>query len=455
MNSYTRLMSEMYDLMVIGTGVAGNKVAEKCARFGLKVAISDNRELGGTCGLRGCNPKKVLTSTAAAIDQVRRMRGKGISQGSELVWTELMKFKREFTDHIPGDRERNYHQLGIDVFRGEASFVNESSVKIGSEIIDARKILVATGAIPQTLGLPGEEFLISSDDFLELERLPNRILFVGGGYISFEFAQVAAIAGAEVTIIQRGPRVLKHFDKDLSERIVYIFREDMNIDVRTETSLGSIEKKGDTIIAHCGQDGEVIVEADLAVHGAGRVPNIGSLNLEVANVAYDNKGIHVNAHMQSVSNLDVYAAGDATAEGMPLSPVADMEAYVVGENLVKGNRVEANYEGIPTVLFTTPPIANVGMNEKECVAGCIKYKVKKGDMTGTHSSRRVMTRHSEYKILVEEATDRILGAHIMGNRADEVINIFGMAIRYGLTASQIKSMPFAFPSDVYDVRYMV
>lgn len=453
--SYMRLMSKMYDLIVIGTGVAGNKAAEKCARNGLKVAISENREMGGTCGLRGCNPKKVLTTAAAAVDQVRRMNGKGISQGSGLIWSELMNFKREFTDHIPGDRARSYQQLGIDVFRGDASFVNESSVKVGSEVIEARKILVATGAIPQTLGLPGEELMITSDEFLELKRLPHRILFVGGGYISFEFAQVAAIAGAEVTIVQRGPRVLKHFDEDLSERIIHIFKEDMNIDVRTNEPLGRLEKRGDSIQARCGRDGEVMVEADMVVHGAGRIPNIGTLNLEAANVVYDVRGINVNAHMQSVSNLNVYAVGDATVEGMPLSPVADMEAYVVGENLVKGNRAEANYEGIPTVVFTTPPMASVGMNEKECVASCIKYKVKRGDMTGTHSSRRVMVRHSEYKILVEEATDLILGAHIMGNRAEEVINIFGMAIRYGLTARQIKSMPFAFPSDVYDARYMV
>lgn len=450
-----RLMSEIYDLMVIGTGVAGNKAAEKCARYGLKVAISDNREMGGTCGLRGCNPKKVLTTAAAAVDQVRRMKGKGISQGTGLIWPELMNFKREFTDHIPGDRERSYDQLGIDVFRGETSFVNESSVKVGNEIIEAKKTLVATGAIPQTLGLQGEELMITSDDFLEMEILPHRILFVGGGYISFEFAQVAAIAGAEVTIVQRGPMVLKHFDRDLSERIVHIFKEDMNIDIRTNAALGSLEKRGDFIQARCGRKGEVIVEADLVVHGAGRVPNTGTLNLEAANVIYDARGIEVNGHMQSVSNLDVYAAGDVTKEGMPLSPVADMEAYVVGENIVKGNRVEANYEGIPTVVFTNPPMASVGMSEKECIAGRIKCKVKTGDITNTHTSRRVMTRHSEYKILVEEATDRILGAHIMGNRADEVINIFGMAIRYGLTASQIKSMPFAFPSDVYDARYMV
>jgi glutathione reductase (NADPH) len=450
-----RLMSEMYDLMVIGTGVAGNKAAEKCARYGLKVAISDNREMGGTCGLRGCNPKKVLTTAAAVVDQVRRMKGKGISQGSGLIWAELMNFKREFTDHIPGDRERSYDQLGIDVFRGETSFVNESSVNVGSEIVEAKKILVATGAIPQKLGLPGEELMITSDGFLEMETLPHRILFVGGGYISFEFAQVAAIAGAEATIIQRGPRVLKHFNKDLSERIVHIFKEDLSIDIRTNAALGSLEKRGESIKARCGLAGEVMVEADVVVHGAGRVPNIGALNLEAANVEYDARGIEVNGHMQSVSNLDVYAAGDATAEGMPLSPVADMEAYVLGENIVKGNRVEANYEGIPTVVFTNPPMASVGMDEAECISGRINYKVKRGDMTRTHTSRRVMARHSEFKILVEEATDRILGAHIMGHRADEVINIFGMAIRYGLTANQIKSMPFAFPSDIYDARYMV
>lgn len=448
-------MSKDYDLMVIGTGVAGNKVAEKCARYGWKVAIADNAELGGTCGLRGCNPKKVLTTATAIVDQVRRLEGRGVSQGSTIVWKDLMRFKREFTDHIPIDRERGYNRLGIEVFRGDASFIDEGSVKVGDEVVQAKKFLVATGAIPRRLELPGEDLMITSDDFLELENLPQRILFVGGGYISFELAQVAAISGAKVTILQRGPRVLKRFDLDHTERLVDIFRNDMGIDVRTESPLLAIERKGDAYVVKGGPDGRTSIEVDLVVHGAGRVPNIDSLNLDAAKVERNARGIMVNSHMQSISNKDVYAAGDATVVGLPLSPVADMEAYVVGENLVKGNKVVANYEGIPTAVFTSPVVASVGMNEKDCSAMCMKYKVMKGDMTMSHTSRRVMVRDSEYKVLVEEGTDRILGAHIIGNRADEVINIFGMAMRYGLTARQIKSMPFAFPTDVYDSRYMV
>jgi glutathione reductase (NADPH) len=248
---------------------------------------------------------------------------------------------------------------------------------------------------------------------------------------------------------------LKRFDLDLAERLVDIFRKDMGIDVRTESPLVSIERREDAYLVKGGPDGTMSIEVDIVVHGAGRVPNIASLNLDAAKVESDDRGIMVNSHMQSISNQNVYAAGDATAVGMPLSPVADMEAYVVGENLVKGNEVVANYEGIPTVVFTSPVIASVGMNERDCNALCIKYTVMRGDLTMTHSSRRTMVRDSEYKVLVEEGSDRVLGAHIIGNRADEVINIFGMAIRYGLTARQIKSMPFAFPTDVYDSRYMV
>jgi len=447
-------MSDEYDLMVVGTGVAGNKVAEKCARYGWKVAISENREMGGTCGLRGCNPKKLLTTAASAVDHVRRMDGKGITQGTGIEWEELMRFKREFTDHIPGDREASYEKLGIDVFRGDTRFVNPSSVEVGGETIDARKFLVAPGSRARTLDVEGEDLMASSDDFLELEGLPGRIVFVGGGYISFEFAQVAATAGSKVTILQRGPRVLKHFDRGLSERMVEIFGE-LGIDVIVEAPLRSVTKSENELLVKGGVDNNIELKADMVVHGAGRVPNIQGLSLDAGNVKHDDRGIDVNAHMQSVSNLDVYAAGDVTPESMPLSPVADMEAFVVGENLVKERNIEANYEGIPTVVFTSPTIASVGINEEECKGLCVKYKVKSGDLTNTHSSRRVMVRHSEFKVLIEEGTDRILGAHIMGNRADEVINIFGMAIRYGILAKQIKSMPFAFPTDGYDSRYMV
>jgi glutathione reductase (NADPH) len=445
-------MTDEYDLMVIGTGVAGNKVAEKCARYGLNVAISENREMGGTCGLRGCNPKKVLTTAAAAVDQVRRLDGKGIIQDTGIVWKDLMRFKSEFTEHIPFDREESYRNLGIDVYLGETRFDGPHSVEVGGETVDARHFLVATGSRPKALGVPGEELMITSDEFLELTHLPQRMIFIGGGYISFEFAQVAAIAGADVKVITRGSRVLKEFDADLTESMVTIFR-DMGIEVITDAPLRSIERDGDSLLVDVGLSSPI--ESEKVVHGAGREPNIFELNLDAANVVHDERGIKVNGHMQSISNLDVYAAGDVVPDSLPLSPVADMEAFVVGENLVKDKGLEVDYEGIPTVVFTTPTMASVGINEEEANALCLKYRVSSGDLTHMHSSRRAMVRHSGYKVLIEEGTGRILGAHIMGNRAEEVINIFGMAMRHGISAREIKSMPFAFPTDGYDARYMV
>ncbi len=445
-------MKDEYDLMVVGTGVAGNKVAEKCARYGWKVAISDNREMGGTCALRGCNPKKVLTTAASVVDQVRRMEGSGLSQGTGIIWEDLMRFKRGFTDHIPGDIERNYQELGVDVFHDEARFSNPSSVEVGNETINAKKFMVATGSKPRALGVRGEELMMTSDDFLELERLPPRILFVGGGYISFEFAQTAAIAGSEVTVVTHGPRVLREFDQGMSERIIEIFQE-LGIKVFIEAPPRAMERSEEGIMVDVGISSPL--EVDLVVHGAGRDPNVHGIGLDAANVAYDNGGIIVNKQMQSVSNPDVYAAGDVIPNNMSLTPVADMEAFVVGENLVRKRGLEVDYKGIPTVVFTSPPIASVGMNEEECVAHGVKYRVKSGDMTRTNSSRRAMVRHSGFKVLIEEETNRILGAHIMGNKADEVINIFGLAMRQGITARELKSMPFAFPTDVYDSRYMV
>ncbi|GBC81594.1 Glutathione amide reductase [bacterium HR10] len=450
-------MARQFDLIVIGTGTAAATVAYRCRAAGWSVAVIDSRPFGGTCALRGCDPKKVLVGAAEVVDWARRMTGKGIaSDGCRIEWSDLMRFKRTFTDPIPENREKRFAQAGIVTVHGRARFVAPTAVAVGDEELAARHVVIATGARPARLGIPGEEFLTTSDEFLELDRLPERIVFVGGGYISFEFAHVAARAGAHVRILHRGARPLKGFDPDLVDQLVRATR-DLGIDVRLDTSVEAIERRSGGLIVKARAGGvEHTFEADLVVHGAGRVPDIEDLKLDVAGVASDRRGVLVNEYLQSVSNPAVYAAGDVAASGgPPLTPVAAIEGQVVASNLLEGNHRRPDYTGVPTVVFTIPPLASVGMHEEKAREEGLTFTVKRGDTSGWYSSRRVGMTHSGFKVLVEEGSDRILGAHLLGPHAEEVINLFGLAIRLGLRAADLKRMPYAYPSSSSDVSYMV
>jgi glutathione reductase (NADPH) len=208
-------MAKKFDLVAIGTGSAASAVAYRCRRAGWQVAIVDSRPFGGTCALRGCDPKKVLVGAGDLIDWSRRMKGKGVEADTRIDWAELMRFKRSFTEPVPKHREEGFAKAGIVALPGRARFVGPTAVGVGDEVLETSYNVVATGQRPAILNIPGEEYLTASDQFLELEALPRRIAFVGGGYISFEFAHIAVRVGAEVTILHRGPRPLPRFDADL------------------------------------------------------------------------------------------------------------------------------------------------------------------------------------------------------------------------------------------------
>lgn len=201
-----------FDVVVIGTGVAGSSAVYKFAQAGLKVAIVDERPFGGTCALRGCDPKKILIGGAELVDWAKRMKEKGIEGEIRINWKKLMAFKREWTEGFPERMERSLKKAGIETIHGRAHFIDKDKIEVDGEVISAHKFLVATGAKPRRLNIPGEEHVITSDEFLELDDLPDKIVFIGGGYISFEFAHLAARAGSEVTILHRSGRPLKNFE---------------------------------------------------------------------------------------------------------------------------------------------------------------------------------------------------------------------------------------------------
>jgi glutathione reductase (NADPH) len=450
-------MTRKFDVIAVGTGSAASAVASRSRKAGWQVAIVDSRPYGGTCALRGCDPKKVLVGAAESVDWIHRMKGKGIRAAKlQIDWPELMRFKRSFTEPVPKRREDEFAKAGIAAFHGRARFTGPTTVRVGEETLVGRYVVIATGQAPADLEISGAEHLTTSDQFLELDEFPRRILFIGGGYIAFEFAHVAALAGSQITVLHRGLRPLALFDPDLVDQVVERTRE-LGIDVHLGTEAIGIEKSSAQLTVRAVTAGKTgTFQTDMVVHAAGRVPEIKDLDLDAAGIEWEKRGVRVNEFLQSVSIPAVYAAGDAAASGgSPLAPVASYEGLIVAANLVKGNHQKPNYIGTPSVVFTVPPLAAVGLSERGASEQNLKFRVKK-EMTSTwYSSRRVAETCSGYKVLVEEGTDRILGAHILGSEADEVINLFTLAIRSGMRATDLKHMLFAYPTSGSNMTRML
>lgn len=448
---------EHFDLVVIGSGAGGGTPATRCATEGWKVAIVDNQPPGGTCALRGCDPKKVLVEAASVADEHERMHGKGLGGEARVEWAELMRFKRTFTDPVSAQREMHYKSAGITFVAGHATFLDPETLSAAGRRLRARYIVVASGASPARLGVHGESNIIDSTGFLDLENLPDQVVFVGAGFISFEFAHVARRAGRSAAIIGQG-QPLKQFDADIVNRLVEYSRE-TGIEVILDSKVTGVERSGSGFRVESERDGKVLTrEAGLVVHGAGRVPNTSNIGATAGNVSLDERGaVLVNEYLQSVSNPRVYAAGDvALPKGSaPLTPVGGHEAQVIAHNILKGNARTPDYRGIPSVVFTIPPLASVGHTEESARGLGIPVEVKMEDTRKWQSALRVSQPASKFKTIVDSNTGLVLGAHLLGPHAEEVINIFAFAIRHGVTAEDLRKTVFAYPTSSSDVPYMI
>jgi len=446
-----------YDLIVIGAGMAGVAAANKCGAAGWSVVIVDSLPYGGTCALRGCDPKKILRRGAEVIDAANLMRGKGIDPGSlTLNWSDLMRHKRSFTDPVPANMEKGLHKNGVETLHGNARFVGPNQIEIDGAPYDARFFLIATGARPRRLNFSGAKYLIDSTEFLDLEQLPKRVLFVGGSFISFEFAHIAARAGSTPIILDHGQRPLRGFDGDMVELLI---RRSAAIGVKflRQTSVLSVENAGGSFVVTVQSDGATsTIEADLVVHGAGRHPDLSRLNLEAANIDHGPEGVSVKGHLQSTSNPAVFAAGDAAdTAGLPLTPVAVVEGKVVASNMLKGKEISPDYTAVPMAVFTVPELVRVGMLEEEAQAANLDFSVRHTDTSHWFSNFRIGETHAAVKVLVDNGTDQILGAHMMGPDYGELINTFGLAMKLGLTTRQLKSATAAYPSVGSDLGSLI
>jgi glutathione reductase (NADPH) len=438
-----------YDVIVIGTGVAGGSVAAHCASAGLHVAVTDRVPYGGTCAQRGCDPKKVLLAAAEAVGRAQALAGHGLEGEPRIVWGDLVRRKRDFVGGVPQRTEARLRDAGATLLHGEARFLCEDMLAIDGQELRADSIVIATGATPRPLGMPGEELLVHADAFMDLDELPPRVVFVGGGYISFEFAALARRAGAGVKIVHRSSRVLKGFDPDLAALLVERYRS-LGIEVLLDTP--TLEIRGESGAFAVQTPGGSLV-ADLVVHGAGRVPDLANLDLPAANVHAGDHGVVVDAQLRSVSNPRVFAAGDAAGVGAALTPPASRQANVVVKTIL-GQAAEYDPRATASVAFSDPPLAAVGITAEEAEERD-DVEVVSNDMSGWFTTRRLGLTHAAAKAIREKDSGTLLGAHMLGANAEEVINVFALAVRHGLTVDQVAETVWAYPTASSDIGYMV
>src|SRR5260370_15360980 len=271
-------MAEPFDVIVIGTGSGGSAPAYRCGESGWRVAVLDDLPYGGTCALRGCDPKKVLVGAAELTDWNRRMQGRGIAGNAQISWPELMRFKRTFTDPVPANREQALEKAGIVTYHGPGRFVSPDTLSVAGEVLEARYFVIAARAKPRRLAVRGEEHLVTSTAFLELDHLPPQLVFVCAGYISFEFAHVARRAGAQAIIVGRG-RPLRHFEQDLVTRLADHTRS-LGIELRLDTQVTALEQTGGRYRVQVKTQGDAeTLAAHLVVPGRRPAPNTELLDL--------------------------------------------------------------------------------------------------------------------------------------------------------------------------------
>ncbi len=446
-----------FDVTIVGSGTSAYYVADGLRKAGKRLAMVDERPYGGTCALRGCQPKKYLVANAEAVALASDLVGRGIAAPPVANWGQLQGLKNQFLEGRSEDEVKDWQEGGVATFHGRANMVGPNEISVGEDRLRSEHIVLATGAVPRRSEFPGSEWVQDSEHFLNLPELPERIVFLGGGYISFEFAHVAKRAGAkEVTILHRSARPLKAFDPDMVD-IVLASSEAAGLAVRVNEAPVEVsqEATGFKVTTNAG----TTYECDLVIEATGRVPNLSVLDGGLGQVDHSSRGITVNEYLQSVSNPQVYAVGDCADTGVMLATVADEEGKTAAENLIKGNVRPIDYSVIPTAVFTLPSMGTVGKTEAEArewaAAEQRTLRVNHGSTAGWPSSRRIGEEHAGYKVIIDEESDLILGAHLVRHNASEVINIFGLAIRFGIKASDLKNFLWAYPTMTSDLKYMV
>ena len=447
-------MTSKYDIVIIGGGNGGFGVSAVAADAGKSIAFVESRDFGGTCPNRGCTPKKVLVAAAQSMETIANASAHGIDVGpAKLDWTRLIDREQDMVSGIPDGME-GLARKRRDVFQGTARFVGPNSVDVDGQILEGENIVIATGSRTRDLPIPGAELMITSDEVLSERDRPDEIVFIGGGVIAMEFSHVYARAGTKVTILEVAPRLLPRMDAEAVSKL-QAEAERVGVTVKTGVSVKEVARSGDRLQVVYEHAGETLtVDADRVVNGAGRIANVDGLDLDAGGIDHDGISIHVDEFLRSTSNPSVWVVGDALTTSPQLSPVATYEGRVVGQNIVNGASVRADYSALPSSVYTIPAYSQVGLTEEQAEEQGLKVRVSTNDMSGWFSGRSYAETTAWSKILVDEDNDRIVGAHMIGHNGEDLINLFVLAMRNDIPASALKDTILAYPTFSSDVKNM-
>jgi glutathione reductase (NADPH) len=450
------MSSDKYDVVILGSGNGGMGVTVETRKAGLSVAMVEYREIGGTCPNRGCTPKKILVAAGQALDAIERAPAHHICVGKpRLDWAALIDREKKLIGPLPDSFAKLMSERGVELLHGRATFAGPNAVRIGGRTIEAKHIVIAAGSKPRQLPIDGAEHMITSDDVLSEREQPRDVVFVGGGVIAFEFADLYARAGTKVTVLENTPQFLPAFDEDA---VAQILRESERIGIALNAGVKvqAIAARGRRFAVTFEQDGASrTIETDRVVNGAGRVPDVDALDLAAGNVRLSDGRIELDDYLRSASNPAVHVCGDAASGPLQLSPVATYEGDIVGRNIVKGPVAKPDYSCIPSCVFTVPALATVGMTEQDARKAGRAVKVHTEDLRDLMSARAYNEHAAWAKVIEEAGSARILGAHLVGHSSEELIHLFALAMKFGITAADLRDSVFAFPTFSSDVKNMV
>ncbi|AVM74232.1 glutathione-disulfide reductase [Magnetospirillum gryphiswaldense] len=426
-----------FDLVTIGAGSGGVRASRMAARLGKRVAVAEESRVGGTCVMRGCVPKKLLVMGAHMAEDIADAAGFGWDVGEvSFDWGRLVSAKNVELNRLEGVYNRILRDSGVTVLEGRGTVVDAHTVEVAGKRYSAENILIATGGRPSLPKIPGIEHAITSNEALDLLQLPKSMVIVGGGYIAVEFAGIFNALGVKVTQILRGEATLRGFDQDiraaLDEALVA-----KGIDLRRETQVLSIEKVAGGYDLRLS--GDETLRVDLVMYATGRAPNTNGLGLVDVGVQMDENGAIVVDEFSHTSVPSIWAIGDVT-DRMNLTPVALAEGMALVQTLFLGNPTTVDYENVPTAVFSMPTISTVGLTEEQARTKCgcaidvyvSRFKPMKNTLSG-RDERTLM------KMIVERATDRVLGIHVLGPDAAEMVQGFAVALKCGVTKAQMDS----------------
>ncbi len=422
-----------YDLFAIGAGSGGVRASRVSASFGARVAVAEESDLGGTCVNLGCIPKKLFVYASHFRDDFEDAAGFGWSVGERSVdWSTLLANKDREIARLNEIYRKLLFDAGVDLLDGRVRVVDPHTVEVAGKTITAGNILVATGSRPSVPEIPGIELAITSDDAFHLPFLPRRVIVVGGGYIAVEFAGIFHGLGVATTQLYRGPLFLRGFDDDVRAALASEMRQ-RGLDLRFDTNVASIEKSSGGLRATL-EDGSTL-EADTILYATGRSPNTRGIGLEQAGVELDDKGAVSVDDLSRSSVPSIWAIGDAT-DRINLTPVAIHEGMCLAKTLFADQPTRPDHSNVASAVFSQPPIGSVGLTEtaaREAYGEIDVYRSSFRALKHTLTGRNETT---TMKLIVDRASDRVIGVHMVGPEAGEIIQGFAVALKCAATKAQ-------------------